>query len=98
MTCAKKKVICVILTPRGEIFIGENSCLKAQLNCPRLLGEGYEKCRRICAQSGHAEIVAIANAGTKARGATAIITHKRICQECSTALDKAGIKTRILIA
>jgi hypothetical protein len=97
MSCAKKKVLCLILTPAGEIFIGENSCLEAQLDCPRLPGEGYEKCKRICKQVGHAEIMALAKAGIKACGATAIITHERICKECADALDQAGVKTRILI-
>jgi hypothetical protein len=56
--CAKQTVTCAIVTPAGEHFIGENWCDTPQETCPRVDGEGYEKCTTVCDQVGHAEEVA----------------------------------------
>lgn len=90
--CAKTLVTCTIVTPDGERFVGTNYCRNAQPACPRLLGEGYEKCRSICDQVGHAEIVALSLAGKKAKGARAYLQgHTYACQICQEALFEAGV-------
>ena len=98
--CAKRRVICRIVTEslgpglRGETFIGENDCANPQSVCPRLPGEGYEKCRSICQQAGHAEIEAVRAAGEAARGATAYLSgHYWICEPCGAALRDAGVRS-----
>ena len=91
--CAKQVVKCTIISPDGELFIGENFCKTPQEVCPRLDGEGYEKCISICNQVGHAEIEALKLAGDKARGGTAIIHgHTYSCRSCQEALFAAGIE------
>jgi hypothetical protein len=92
MTCAKKRVICSIMTSHGQQFIGENLCENPQETCPREPGEGYEKCKSICRQGGHAEIAALEKAGAQAKGAVAVLSgHTYACQECQEALFGAGI-------
>jgi len=90
--CAKTRVRCTLITPRGERFIGENWCAKPQPVCPRESGEGYEKCKAICAQEGHAETVALRLAGAGAKGAHAYIEgHDHACRDCQVALFGAGV-------
>ena len=98
--CAKRRVICEIW-PKGEMFIiGENSCENPQPVCPRLLGEGYEKCKSICRQGDHAERDAlrrVKEAGISVKGATAYITgHYWMCELCGKALRDAGIKKVVI--
>jgi len=90
--CAKATVTCTLVTPEGEHIVGTNYCHNAQSACPRLPGEGYEKCRSICDQAGHAEVVAIALAGDKANGSRAYLQgHTYACQACQEALFAAGV-------
>jgi deoxycytidylate deaminase len=90
--CAKRQVICIITTLTGEQFRGENDCANPQAVCPRLPGEGYEKCKSICQQAGHAEIEALKAAGEHARGATAQLWgHYWMCEPCGRALLAAGV-------
>lgn len=98
--CAKRRVVCIIY-PRGLAPIrGENDCANPQPTCPRLPGDGYEKCKTVCDQAGHAEIVAIrkaqewvGNAGGSLVGARAEIGgHYWICEPCGKALLDAGIR------
>lgn len=90
--CAKTTVVCTLVTPTGKRFVGTNYCNNAQALCPRLLGEGYEKCRSVCQQAGHAEIVALDVAGAEARGSRAYIEgHTYACQHCQEALFAAGV-------
>ncbi len=56
MSCAKKRVQCVLIAEDGEVFVGENWCNNPQQTCPREPGEGYDKCTHICKQNAHAEI------------------------------------------
>lgn len=98
MTCAKKRIDCEIWNRAGRLIgYGENACGNPQLGCPRLPGEGYSKCKDICQQEGHAEIMAIKNAlegGQSLKGATAVIHGAyRICQDCAKAMRDAGIKS-----
>lgn len=90
--CAKAHIACTLITPDGERFIGTNWCKMAQPVCPRAPGEDYTKCRTICQQVGHAEIVALEEAGAKARGAHAyVVGHSHVCRHCQEALYAAGV-------
>ena len=96
MTCAKKVVVCLLKSARGEFVAGVNECAKPQSVCPRAPGEGYEKCRTICEQTGHAEVNAINAAklaGIDLAGATATISHSYVCDHCQSALIDAGVTT-----
>jgi deoxycytidylate deaminase len=98
--CVKQRVTAIIVTPTGERFVGENYCLNAQEACPRAgmaSGVGYNLCREICQQVGHAEIVALGEAGEKARGAKLFLTgHTYICESCKAACSAAGIEETIV--
>jgi hypothetical protein len=85
-------VTCTIVAVTGERFVGTNWCANPQAACPRLPGEGYQKCRSVCQQSGHAETDALRLAGEMAYGATATIEgHTYACQSCQEALFGAGV-------
>jgi hypothetical protein len=90
--CAKATIICTIVTLAGERIVGTNICRNPQPVCPRLPGEGYEKCKTICDQVGHAEEVAVQRAGKRALGARAFIEgHTYACMNCQHALFGAGV-------
>lgn len=95
MTCAKQVVRCVLILPSGQAFTGTNACANPQTVCPRLPGEGYEKCKSICHQGGHAELEAIKAAraaGADLRGGTAMVSgHNYLCQHCQVSLGECGI-------
>lgn len=90
--CAKTTTRCTIITVDGERITGENWCERPQKTCPRIMGEGYEKCKSICEQIGHAEEVAVMLAGSDARGGTAVLSgHTYYCMSCQHALFAAGV-------
>ncbi|HXR93733.1 MAG TPA: hypothetical protein VN750_26005 [Steroidobacteraceae bacterium] len=91
--CAKRQVVCIIQTMDGtQQFRGENDCANPQPVCPRLPGEGYEKCQSICEQAGHAEAEAVKAAGEHAKGARAQLWgHYWMCEPCGRALREAGV-------
>lgn len=90
--CAKTTVRCTLITPSGGRIVGENWCANPQPACPRTAGEGYEKCKSICQQEGHAEAVAVRLAGERAQGARAYIEgHTYACQNCQETLFAAGV-------
>lgn len=90
--CAKTTVRCTLVAADGRRFVGENWCASPQAVCPRDPGEGYEKCRTVCCQEGHAETVALALAGSAARGAHAYVEgHDHACRDCQIALFGAGV-------
>lgn len=92
MTCAKKHVICDIVTKTGRTFSSYNHCENPQDTCPREEGEDYAKCTSICKQIGHAEINALRAAGDYANGARAYIYGNTFCcRECQEALFAAGV-------
>lgn len=99
MTCAKQTVKCVLILPNGETFVGTNACANPQVECPRLPGEDYTKCRTVCQQSGHAETQAIRAAqGRDLRGATAMVSgHTYICRHCQESLGALGVRNFRLI-
>ena len=98
--CAKQRVIATIVTPSGEEFVGENACLNAQIVCPRAdmpSGVGYHLCQEVCKQVAHAEVAALREAGTKARGATLYLSgHTYVCDDCKAAMERADIKQTII--
>jgi deoxycytidylate deaminase len=90
--CAKTTVTCTLVRPDGEHIVGTNYCRNAQPVCPRKPGEGYDKCRSICDQAGHAEAVAVMLAGDRAKGARAYLQgHTYACQACQETLFAAGV-------
>lgn len=90
--CAKLVVRCTIVTRHGAHHVGENDCVRPQRICPRLPGEGYDKCKSICQQQGHAEEVALRSAGAAATGARAYIEgHTHVCRNCQEVLTAAGV-------
>lgn len=98
--CVKQTVKATIVTQGGEVFVGTNHCLNAQLTCPRAdmpTGVGYELCRSVCQQPAHAEVNAIAEAGQHARGATLFLEgHTYACAPCLSACEEAGIASVII--
>lgn len=97
--CAKRKVVCTLVVDddcgREHFFTGENECMSPQKECPRLEGEGYDKCFEICHTIGHAEIVALRQlkqSGLGTEDAVAIVEgHDHICPDCLTTLNAHGI-------
>ena len=90
--CAKTTVTCEIISPSGLTYVGTNACGNPQPVCPREPDEGYEKCKSICDQQGHAEVQALRLAGDDAVGGMATLRgHTYACQECQEALFGAGI-------
>lgn len=90
--CTKKHVVCCLVTPEGEHFWGTNEVLAFQVVCPRTDEDDYSKCVHVCHQPGHAEIMALREAGEKARGATAYMKGNTFfCRECQEAMFAAGV-------
>lgn len=93
--CVKQRVIATIVTATGERFVGENDCDTPQMTCPRAdmpTGVGYELCRSVCHQTGHAEVNALRKAGTHAAGGRMFIEgHFYACDPCKEAMASAGV-------
>lgn len=96
MTCAKRQVTCTIVTAdKSAGAAGTNYCHNPQATCPREPHEGYDKCKSVCDQAGHAEEVALNNAKhfeLDLRGAIATVTGIGwVCWPCLDQLRAAGI-------
>lgn len=98
MTCAKARVTCRIITLDGQEFHGNNDCNNPQQVCPRIAAgsvrDDYALCKQVCEQVGHAEAAALAAAGraqVPVVGATAYVTHHRVCGRCEAALKARGV-------
>lgn len=93
--CAKLEVFCKLYLSNGRSVTGTNNCRNPQEVCPRQPGEGYEKCKTICDQVGHAEQVAADAAehlGYSLVGAEAVVFgHSYACRECQERLFGAGV-------
>ncbi|MCD1645281.1 DNA cytosine methyltransferase [Aurantimonas coralicida] len=93
--CVKQRVMATIVAADGRRFVGENDCETPQTVCPRAempTGVGYELCKSICRQTGHAEINALKVAGEAARGATLYLEgHTYACEPCKSACEDAGV-------
>jgi deoxycytidylate deaminase len=96
-----KQITFAIIENNGQYWAGTNACKTPQTECPRgnlSTGLGYEKCKEICHQSGHAEIEALRIAGKEASGGTLyLLGHYYICDNCRKAIDLAGIKQVIIV-
>lgn len=101
--CAKRRVVCTITfgPDRDDFVIGENDCANPQPACPRLPGEGYDKCQSICQQAGHAEVEAVRRAtegNIDIRGSVAVLTgHYWMCEPCGAVLRAAGVGRVVII-
>ena len=93
--CAKAVVRCTIANREtGQMFFGENDCANPQPVCPRVGNEDYLKCKVICKQSGHAEIMALQEAGEHAKGAEVYIEGiDYVCKDCQKRLFAAGVNS-----
>lgn len=93
--CAKQIVTATLISSCGKEFISTNWCESPQKVCPRLdlpTGEGYELCRDICKQKGHAEINAINLAGEFSKGSTIFLSgHHYACDKCQSYADSCGV-------
>jgi Zn-finger protein len=98
--CAKQITIAIIEN-NGEYWLGTNWCLKPQKKCPRgdmPSGEGYELCKSVCQQIGHAEEEALKAAGNKAKGGNLfLLGHTYICSNCKKLIEKAGIAKTFVV-
>lgn len=90
--CAKNRTKCWLLGNDGRVYYGENLCLHPQPACPRLPGEGYEKCHSICGITGHAEDNAIKAAGAAARGGFILVDYHYVCDGCKTMCNEHDVK------
>ncbi len=94
MTCAKVVVRACLRLPDGSKYFGENECCNPQERCPRLPGEGYDKCRTICDQPNHAEMNAILAAYNDYRdlqGGHMVVNYFYVCQNCQDVMKRFGI-------
>ncbi len=98
--CVKQTTIAIIVN-KDKHFIGSNSCESPQSECPRKnmkTGEGYELCKEVCKQKGHAEINALNKAGKEAEGGTLfLIGHYYLCDNCIKACEDAGISNVVIV-
>jgi len=93
--CTRGVVKCTLVHPDGRRWEGENWVRNHQPVCPRgslPSGVGYEMCRDICQQVGHAEVVAARAAGDNAAGCTAYVEgHTYACDDCKSVLASVGV-------
>lgn len=93
--CAKQIVTATVVATNGAHYVATNHTRCPQSVCPRKdmpTGVGYELCRDVCQQPGHAELNVIKLAKKKCCGATLYIEgHTYACEECKAAAVAAGI-------
>lgn len=94
--CARRVVIATIVTLAGKRYAGSNRCNTPQPVCPRgnmPTGVGYELCKSVCNQAGHAEAMALVSAcSADLRGATCYVEgHTFACANCLKLLRAADI-------
>ena len=99
--CFKREVCAVIINKKGQIATGQNLISNGLIGeCPRDVGEGYEKCTSICRQEGHAEAMAIQDAMDRKidiEGANLyLMGHYRVCDSCQAGCDKHNLKVIIV--
>ncbi|MEX3984020.1 hypothetical protein AB4Y45_34085 [Paraburkholderia sp. EG287A] len=98
--CAKQGVKATIIALDGQRYVGTNHCMNPQHTCPRggmPTGVGYELCKSVCAQEGHAEENAARIAGDAAKGATLYLEgHTYACDNCKSVVLKAGVAEIII--
>jgi deoxycytidylate deaminase len=97
--CRKQPTAAVVVIKGRIVGKGSNAgklvdvCPRVVANC--LTGTGYEFCKSVCEQVGHAEVVAIKDAlsrGEDLRGASLYLDgHWWACKSCWDEILKAGI-------
>jgi hypothetical protein len=95
--CKKKTVIAIILAPNGDYVVGDNFIENVHVTeCPRLNGEGYEKCKSVCQQEDHAEIMAIKKAKERMfdldKCKIILANKKKMCSNCLREVKKEGLE------
>ena len=102
--CLKQVVKASIVKEGITVVVAYNDITNEDVSqCPRMgmpSGEGYEYCRHLCKQQGHAEIQALNRArylDIDVRGCTLILEgHSYVCEECQKQLIKEGITEWVL--
>jgi hypothetical protein len=93
--CVKQEVVAVIHN-NGKFWIGRNDCLNPQYKCPRgdmPSGQGYDLCKTVCKQIGHAEEVACKEAGEEAEGGELVLFgHNYCCDKCVNIMKEHKLK------
>lgn len=98
MTCVKRMVTAVLVTKDGRHYVGTNSCLEPQVQCPRQDGDDYEKCKTICKQNMHAEASALFQAYPNTIGSTLyLFGHFHLCDSCTRLCNKLGVKDVVIV-
>ena len=99
--CARQTTIAIIVN-NGKHWIGTNNCESPQESCPRKdlpTGVGYELCKNICRQPGHAEENACKIAGKNAEGGILfLLGHTSCCDNCIKSMAEHKIKEVIIIS
>lgn len=95
MTCAKQTVTAT-LTNNGQTWVATNHCANPQEVCPRAdmeSGVGYELCRLVCEQLGHAEVNVCLQAGKENTqgGKIRLEGHTYCCDNCKRVMAEYGI-------
>ena len=98
--CVKQTTVAIIIN-NGYFWVGTNECLNAQKKCPRKdlpTGVGYELCKSICKQVGHAEVNACKKSGKNAKGGTLyLIGHTYCCDNCKKIMLDYGIENVVVV-
>lgn len=103
--CRKVHIVATLVTTDGYRYSSSNYCMSPQETCPRnergmKAGEGYELCKSICKQDGHAEqnVIDFVNSTTWAgvEGSTIFVEHDWICDGCKRTAKYAGVKELVL--
>lgn len=95
--CAKTAVYAMLITLDGEEYFGANWMTNCDVTvCPRLAGDGYDKCKTVCNQAFHAECSALADcndtyADNSVGGEVFIVGHTICCDNCQKEMANNGI-------
>jgi pyrimidine deaminase RibD-like protein len=59
---------------------------------------GWELCKTVCGQTGHAEDVVLQDAGDDASGSTLyLIGHDTVCERCKELINSAGVAHLVIV-
>mgnify|MGYP003740357159 CR=1 FL=1 len=101
--CAKQTTVAIVMKDGCFISMGTNNIMNPVFSCPRIeqgckTGEGYNLCKEICEQKGHAEEVALTQYPQGVyKGATVyLIGHTYACKECIDLMRSSGINELII--
>ncbi len=98
--CIKQPTAAVVVKNGKIIGQGVNAGKRVEI-CPRTIhncptGTGYEYCKEVCNQEGHAEVVAVRDALKKTNNLKGVSLyldgHWWICQGCWDEIIRVGIK------